>query len=258
MGVHIGGHQYRLPSQRGAIISNRKMKTLTLLLFVICLSGLGISQITQPKVQWFDDFLGIKPNPAYAISKSDSATVEIASDTGGNGGMILLSVFGYASGAARLRLGEDPVTGGINSLSFSARKNLVYQTRVFLNGDTDVCATIGFIGYSDPNNVIAAIYGVGNTWRFEVTNDGQREFVDTGFRHKPGCWFTVKIVTEWGEIPKAKIYFDDDTAPAAEVGGNYVPPSGICPEFQLWNRKTEEAYSQPTMWIDYLSISQDR
>jgi hypothetical protein len=42
------------------------------------------------------------------------------------------------------------------------------------------------------------------------------------------------------------------------VKGAEVPEGGLCPEFQVWNRQTDSGYSQPTLWIDYLSVSQDR
>lgn len=210
-----------------------------------------------PNVTWFDDFLGVKLNPAYALSHTDTSAIQLAPDTNGNGGMVALWVVGYAPGAARLRLGEDPITGGIHALHFTARKNLVYQTRAFLNSNTDLAATIGLIGYHDPHNVIALIYGVpGQNWLFQAVNDGQGINIDTGFRHTPGKWFTVKITTEWGEVPSTKVYIDDKLA--AEISGEYVPIGGLCPEFQIWNRPLDAAHSQPTMWVDYLSVTQDR
>jgi hypothetical protein len=226
-----------------------------MLLIVIFLTVATCAQ--EPRVSWFDEFLGVKINPAYNQSLSDTATIQLAPDSGGNGGLAMLSVVGYASGVARLRLGEDPVTGGIHALNFSARKNLAYQSRAFINTDTDIAATIGFIGFRDPDNVIALIWGVpGANWLFEVVNDGRRILVDTGFRHTPGRWFTVKITTEWAEIPTARVYINEKLA--AEVSGDYVPRGGLSPEYQLWNQPSGEAYSQPTMWIDYLSVSQDR
>jgi hypothetical protein len=212
----------------------------------------------EPRVSWFDDFLGVKLNPTYALSLSDTAVIKLAPDSVGSGGVAMLSVVGYAPGVARLRLGEDPITGGISALNFSARKNLVYQTRAFLNTDASIAATIGLIGFRDPHNDIALIYGgtPGGNWVFEVTNNQQSFTVDTGFRHAPGHWFTVRIVTEWGEVPKASVWINDTLA--GEVTGNYVPTGGLCPEFQLWNMPLTEGHSQPTMWIDYLSISQDR
>jgi integrase-like protein len=42
------------------------------------------------------------------------------------------------------------------------------------------------------------------------------------------------------------------------VKGADVPEGGLYPEFQVWNRQTDSGYSQPTLWIDYLSVCQDR
>jgi len=236
-------------------------KNLVISALIVCLFFFGaIAQIEQPRVSWFDDFLGVRVNQAYSQSFAGTGAIQIADDTAGSSGIVLLAAMGSGSGAARLRLGEDPITGSpFNALSFSARKNLVYQSRVFLNCNSDVSATIGLIGYSDPKNVIALIYGTPEGhWMFEVTNDGNRTFLDTGFRHEPGKWFTVKITTEWGETPAAKIYINDNAEPLAVVTGEFVPPGGLCPEFQIWNRPLDDAYSQPTMYVDYLSVSQDR
>jgi hypothetical protein len=214
-----------------------------------------------PKVSWFDDFLGIKLHPGYSISLAYAGQVSIA-DLPGQGGAVLLSIPGTDPGVARLRLGEDPITGPpFNALNFSARKNLVYKTRVFLNRNSHFTATIGFVGFHDPLNVVALVFndnGEGAAWGFQSVSEGRGVTVPTGFLHQPGVWFTVRIETEWGEIPKARVYFNDETEPRAQLSGEYVPAGGLCPEFQLWNVPLANAHSQPTMWIDYLSVEQDR
>lgn len=222
--------------------------------YLLCLLLTTATALAQePPVSWFDDFIGVRINPAYSVTLAGNGTARIAENLAGGG--VLLAAMGYGTGAARLRLGEDPMTGPGWALNFSAGKNLVYQTRVFFNRNTEVAATVGLIGFHDPKNVLAVLYGEPG-WVFEVANDGQRMLVNTGFRHAPGNWVTFKIVTEWGEIPKASLYINDNLA--AEVTGECVPSTGLCPEFQIWNRPLDDAYSQPTMWIDYLSVKQDR
>jgi hypothetical protein len=211
-------------------------------------------------VSWFDDFLGSDLNPGYSKSFAGSGNIDMASIPA-IGGVLMLWASAYESGAARLRFGEDPVSGPpYNALNFSAKKNLVYKARVFLNCDTDVEVTVGLIGYHDPEYVLAALYTAGEekaTWGLEVGNGEHHTAVATDFRHTPGIWFTVKIVAEWGETPVARLFIDDQQM--AEVVGDYVPEEGLCPEFQIWNMPLQSGWwSQPSLYIDYLSVTQDR
>jgi hypothetical protein len=238
-----------------ALLPTKTQRRLTMLLKILfaLLAFTSLCFAQEPRVSWFDDFLGARLHPGYVVSLAGTGTVRIAE--GHVGGAVLLAAMGYGDGAARLRFGEEPVSGAYNALNFSARKNFVYQTRLYLNRNTEVAATVGLIGFADPQNVIAALYGEPG-WVFEVANEGLRMVLDTGFRHAPGNWVTFKIVTQWGETPKASLYINDRLV--AEVEGEYVPSTGICPEYQVWNRSLDDAYSQPTMWIDYLSVSQER
>ena len=133
-----------------------------------------------------------------------------------------------------------------------------------MNSNTNVAATVGFTGLDDPEHVIAAIYNAepGDTqakWVFQVNNGGANKInISTGFQHTPGGWFTVKIVTTGGAVPSARIYINDDTTPLATVTGAYVPDSGLCAEFQVWNKQLSSGFSQPTLYVDYLSATQDR
>jgi len=110
---------------------------------------------------------------------------------------------------------------------------MAYKARVFLNLNTNIQATVGLVGLNDPQHVLAAIYnhdpgGADAFWNFQVANGaGNAVTISTGFRHTLGTWFTVKIVTEWGATPSAKININDDTTPLVTVTGAYVPDSGL-------------------------------
>lgn len=231
------------------------MKTITkIAILTAALCACAAAKIQEPPVVWFDDFLGAKLHPGYLTSIGQPASVTISASPG-VGGAVMLAIGSSASGVARLRFGEEPVTGGVDARNFSARKNLVYKARVFLNRNTDVFATVGFVGRHDPHNVLAVIFD-GESWGFQVANEEITANIRTNFVHTPGKWFTVKIETVWGETPTARLYINDDLL--ATVEGAYVPVGDLCPEFQLWNVKMESGYSQPTMWIDYLSVKQNR
>jgi hypothetical protein len=219
-------------------------------------------QTTEPQVKWFDDFLGINLHPGYAVSLGGSGSVKMSS-LPSIGGVVALSTSSSESGVARLRFGEDPATGAFDVRNFSAAKNMTYKARVFLNTNTNLQATVGLIGLNDPEHVIAAIYNAepGNTsanWAFEVINGKNRMATTTQFQHAPDIWFTVKIVTEWGDTPSARIYINDEIAPLAMVTGDYVPSTGLCPEFQIWNKQAASGLSQASLYVDYLSVTQDR
>ena len=220
---------------------------------------LAVSSIfaEEPKVAWFDDFLGIKINPTYAISLAGTGDVKISE---GVNGILALYATGWAPGTARIRLGEEPGNSPYNALNFSAKKNLVYKARVFLNRNTDLQATVGLTGLNDPHNVLALVYDEPNgssTWAFQAINEGKNLTLPINFTHTPGSYFTVRIETEWGEIPVARVFINDESAPRAIITGEYIP-DGLCAEFQVWNRPTQFGFSQPTMYVDYLSVTQDR
>jgi hypothetical protein len=231
------------------------------LIITICASVNVAAQTTDPPVSWFDDFLGIDLHPGYSKSLAGSGFINM---TSGVGGVVVLAATGTASGAARLRLGEDVGTGPVDVRPFSATKNMVYKARVLLNLNTNISATVGLIGQNDPQHVIAAIYHVepgqpAGAWGFQVVNGtGNGGTISTGFTHTPGAWFTVKIVTQWGVTPSAKIYINDDTTPLVTVTGASVPDSGLCTEFQVWNKQLSSGFSQPSLYVDYLSVTQDR
>lgn len=213
------------------------------------------------QVKWFDDFLGVNLHPGYAVSLSGSGNVKMSSSSS-IGGVVALST-SSEPGVARLRFGEDPATGLYDVRNFSAEKNMTYKARVLLNTNTNVQATVGLIGLHDPEHVIAAVYNAepGDTnayWWFEVSNGADHAAAFTRFQHTPDTWFTVKIVTEWGNTPSARIYINDATEPSASVTGAYVPNTGVCPEFQIWNKQMPSGWSQSSLSVDYLSVRQDR
>ena len=215
----------------------------------------------EPKVAWFDDFLGVNLLPNYVVSLAGSGSVKMSPSLS-IGGVVVLSTTSE-QGVARLRFGEDPGTGPFDVRNFSAEKNMTYKARVLLNANTNLQATVGLIGLNDPDHVIAVIYNAepgdkNAKWLFEVIDGANRTAVSTGFQHTPNTWFTVKIVTAWGSAPSARIYINDATEPSVTINGRYVPGSGLCPEFQVWNKQLSSGWSQSSLYVDYLSISQDR
>ena len=214
----------------------------------------------EPPIKWEDDFLGIAINPKYAISLFGTGGVRLAP---GPGGLLALYATSGAKGVARVRLGEEPGNSTFNALNFSARKNLVYKARVFLNRNEHVQATIGLTGLNDPHNVLALVFDhplTNEGWYFQGINEGNNSTVPIGFIHDPGVYFTVRIETCLNELGQrvAKVFINSETEPRATLSEEYIP-NGLCAEFQIWNRPLEGgAYSQPTMYADYLSIVQER
>lgn len=211
--------------------------------------------MAEPKVTWFDDFLGISINPAYAVSLAGTGNVKISE---GQNGILALYATASGAGTARMRLGEEPGNSTHNALNFSARKSLVYQARVFLNRTTDLQATVGLTGLNDPHNVLALVYDHPHTqdgWFFQGINEGNNLTIPIGFVHEPGAYWTARIEAD-SEI--AKVFINDEAEPRAVIGPDNIP-DGLCAEFQTWNRPLGGGlYSQPTMYVDYLSITQDR
>jgi len=222
--------------------------------YILCLLLLTLNE--EPKVTWFDDFLGIKINPTYAISLAGTGDVKISE---GVNGILALYATSSASGTARVRLGEEPGNSIYNALNFNAKKNLVYKARVFLNRNTDIQATVGLTGLNDPHNVLALVYDHPNSengWCFQAINEGKNATIPIGFVHTPGAYFTVRI--EVG-ADGARVFINDETEPRAMIADEYIPVSGLCGEFQVWNRQIQNgSYSQPTLYADYLWITQDR
>jgi len=211
----------------------------------------------EPKIVWFDDFLGIKLNPTYALSLSGTGNVKISE---GPGGIVALYTTTLGPGGSRMRLGEEPGNSPFNATNFNGRQNLRYKARVFVNRNSDVQVTVGLTGLNDPKNVLALVFNQHDSsgkWDFEVINEEHRMLAPTDFLHESGRYFTVRIETEFGEgeCRCAKAYINDQLK--ATVAEEFIP-SGLVAEFQAWNRAIENGYSQITLYVDYLSIVQDR
>lgn len=163
-------------------------------------------------------------------------------------------------GLSRLRLGEDPKPGNVRDVrNFLASKNIVYQTRVLFNTVDHLQATIGFIGFHDPDNVIAAILNSPERgeWLFEVKNNKKGKVIPTGFIHTPGEWHEYRVATAAGASISASLFIDGKQV--ATVSGPSVPKDGLATEFQIWNKEIQTgAWSQPEMYVDYLYVRQDR
>lgn len=225
---------------------------------IVCLLVAAIFP-QEPKVSWFDDFLGMEISNAYALSLAGTGNAVINQHSS-VGGIVALYALSSDKGAARMRLGEDIGNSFFDVRNFLATKNLKYRSRVFLNRTDDIQATIGFTGLNDPDNVLALIYKSSwnnQTWVFQTIRDKNRLDTPINFLHKPGERFTVRIEVEWGETPIARVFINDEEK--AAVQGDTIPNTALCAEYQVWNVQSDEGtWSQPTLYVDYLSITQDR
>lgn len=213
------------------------------------------------KPLWSDDFFGIALNPQYAPVVSGTGSIKMSSNPNLDG-VVELGTVSSGAGNARLRFGEEPGTGASDQRNWNASNNIVHEARVFWNNNTYMQATVGFVGNPDPTYVIAAIYKVtGNTpgtWTFQIANSGQTtQNINTGFTHTPGTWTTFRIQTTNTNPLTATLYINDNQV--ATYSGSAVPNSNLAHEFQVWNKLISGSnYSQVTMWVDYLYLTQNR
>ncbi|GEM_PF-1869245 len=215
------------------------------------------SPVSPLPVQWMDDFLGVSVDGRYAQSLSGTGTIAIA-QTGFIGGVLQLATRETGEGSARLRLGEEPRSGGLDIRSFSVEKHVTVEARVQLNSMDQLAATVGLVGRDDPDHVIAAIFNPADapTWQFQVHNGMSRATVSTTFQHSAGAWATFRIVTRTEPDVAAILYINGIRQ--AVVLGQPVPLSGLSPEVQLWNQPVGRGWSQTSLWMDYLRLQQDR
>jgi hypothetical protein len=214
------------------------------------------------KVTWLDDFLGIALQPGYSQSLGGSGATINMSNNPGTSGSVRLSTVGTSAGNARLRFGEEPGTGAVDVRNWNVTKSVTLEARVFFNRNTYMQGTVGFVGNPDPNFVVAAIFletsGGSSTWLLQCANNGNSLTADSGWVHTPGTWAEFKIVTTAGTPPKVELFIDG-VLKATISNSTNIPTSDLCSEFQVWNKSLSPGpYSQTAMWVDYLSLSQDR
>lgn len=207
------------------------------------------------RVEWFDDFLGSRLHPAYSYVLTQA---DFAHPVDGIGGWFAITASDPEYNA-RFRLGDDPRdTFGVQmNMPFAHAQHASGQTRVVMSHDAQVEATIGFVGPDDPNGVGGALLyrndGTNAGWILQTCRDGECEMVPTGFRHAVGQAFTVEIRLAPGRV-EALI-----NGRRVAVSTEHVPTGGAAWEYQIWGMEAPGvARPQPTMLIDFLSISQRR
>ena len=212
----------------------------------------------MPPVVWLDDFIGMKLDARYSISTVGTGFIRVSPNIT-IGGWAELYTLASGSGTARFRLGEEP--SGCSTcpiiLNWYVSKNASMEARVILNTATKVDATVGFVGLNDPNVVVAALVRE-NLWYFQVYNvsAGLQYSAVTTFHHVPGDVYLVRIETIAVPVPTARLLVDGVVY--AELTDPRVPLSGLLPELQIWNYPLSSAWSQVTLWVDILSLTQDR
>lgn len=206
-------------------------------------------------------FFGVALNPQYAAVTSGTGNI-VMSSSPSIGGCVKLGTTTSGAGNARLRFGEEPGTGATDKRNWNATKNISHEARVFWNQTNYMQATVGFVGYPDPNYVIAAIYNAPessvSTWVFQIATAGQAtQNIDTGFTHTAGVWTIFSITTTNGSPMTTTLSINGSQV--ATYTGTSVPNSDLAHEFQAWNKLVSgSTYSQVSMWADYLYLTEDR
>lgn len=211
-------------------------------------------------VEHREDFLGDEVPSAFHVSLAGTSFVRMSEHLTVNGWLEMGA--SEKEGAARLRLGEDRDDSPVHHLNFSTRHLARATTRLVINADVGLEATVGFTGKDDPANIGGALLYRSNTqtWYLQCTRNYSPEHperstvVDTKWKHTPGVPFVVTIRTS-----PTKVTAHIDGRLVATVTTNIPADDGMPWEFQLWNRKDPDgAWSAPVMWIDYLAIRQER
>jgi hypothetical protein len=207
-------------------------------------------------VIWEDDFLGFRIDPRYSQNTSGTGYIDTATFTGS---AVRLYTLSHGAGLARLRFGEDSGNSSYDVRNWLPSKNILFETRVSFNSNTNMQATVGFVGLNDPDNVLAAILDTqaNPQWIFQArSHTGGHQYgvnVPTGFLHAPGEWIDFTIVTEGGE---AFLFINEVLV--ASVQYPEIPDSDLTPEFQIWNRLSGNQWTQITMWVDWFYVHQKR
>jgi hypothetical protein len=201
-------------------------------------------------VIWHDEFLGGNIRQEYEVSLVKDGFVGPSSSPA-VGGWMEMSAGGTS--VARVRLGEEPGSSHHNLLQWSVEKNLRARARIRLNRITNIMVTVGFVGENDPDNVLAAVYrGDQFGWILETINEKRFTNKATGWAHAPDQTFIVEIRAN---LEGAALYIDG--AEVARSNEN-ITRKPLAWEFQLWDVEKEEGGSDAKMYVDYLTISQDR
>lgn len=227
--------------------------------FVLLSYPEALSAAPPPDVEWVDDFLGSQIDSRYTQSVIGSGHIDVSTFTSG---AARLYTFSKGQGSARLRFGEEGGTGQFDVRNWRPSKGIRYEASVFFNTNTNMRATVGFVGRNDPNTVLAAILDnpADNQWFFQarakVRGIQYEAYIPTGFRHTPGQRVNFMITTSLEATPTASLWINDHLV--ATAVSPQVPPSDLCAEFQLWNELGQDGWEQATMWVDWLRIRQSR
>jgi hypothetical protein len=220
------------------------------------------------RIEWHDDFLGQKLRPEYSMVPGTAGPSHGPVNIGGAWWELRTTTPQNHSG--RIRLGDDPTDTGGTALAMPFLHAALARgrTRVCLDANLHMNATIGFVGPDDPNGVGGSIlyrYQFGyQGWKLQTvklgvsTNTALVNAAGMQFNHTPGVPFEVDIFLS----PKAVV------ATVFAPGGPYmaanttnIPDGGAAWEYQIWGHEQNAGqgdWATPTMKFDYLNISQDR
>jgi hypothetical protein len=201
------------------------------------------------QVMWRDDFDGSELGEQYWTSGTGS----IQKAAFGN----WLELQGAAGTAEsiRLRLGEDPAVSPHDAMNWYAGANVIGEQRVMVSTTEDIDLTIGFMSRDDPTNIGGGLLYRSDLqqWLFQTGSDNEYTNILTGWNHTPGEAFTVRIETGSGF---AAAYID-----GVEVARSITNVPSDIPytwENQLWSHPDGSSSTDPTLWIDYMLIEQER
>jgi hypothetical protein len=229
------------------------MHRLTLLA-VVFLGACGASAVPArdlSALEWHDDFLGANLRPEYSLQTFYAENTFVADRPGG---WVEMRARGRYE-KARMRLGDDPTdTSSVElNMPFFHVSRSVGRSRVVLDSDVNVHATVGYVGPDDPNGVGGAWlyryeFGQGPTWMLQTCAESQCSNIRAEWKHTPGEPFELEVRLMPGRVEG---YINGELK---AVSTQHVPSGGAAWEYQLWGYEGAE----PIMQIDYLNIRQNR
>lgn len=223
------------------------------------------------KVKWYDDFLGSKLHPAYSIpyyclpNRKDCVKSQNIP-----GGWYKLTANYFQlnsnpeqvspdqSSSGRIRLGDDPTdsAGYDLNMPFTHALEAVGRTRVAMDTDDFMNATIGFVGPDDPQGVAGALlyrfqYG-SKDWWLQTCNKSKCTNARLDFLHEKGVPFDIEIRLS----PDSVEAWINGKLEARST--EHIPTGGAAWEYQVWGYEDKGEITHPSMYLDYLHITQKR
>lgn len=217
---------------------------------------------TAPDVKWFDDFIGHRLDPLYQTSRNPvtGGTPISVPLSNGSGGIWVLGCGPSRAENTRIRIGGAAPADAVDARHFAPIKNAAFEARIFVNTAQAVSLTVGLTGYNDPDRVLAALFNGGhpNGWVLQARNlPNGAVNVASRFIHTPGAPFTIRVASYWAATPYAVLAINGNDVARAE--GACITPDPMCFEFQIWNKETSPGrWSSPSLYIDYLEVTQNR